>query len=336
MVTQRFRRRHDLLHQSILSILSVWRVSTVYQSPCLSSVGFLHGSDQGSYTAFRHQGQCIIHLHAALQVCIAQRSHCCQGDRISLNFTHVHHLVRNRTVEAHMYSEAESKVLVLCIVSIERRRLAQACQVLEQLCIQRLSRAGQEKGEEKVDIIQKTHENVTKNGEQKRWTHGDDSVGNYKDSKKHWETVKTPTPFLARYSQPWTERTSENGHFSRRSVVTFSNLLPAFSDTRCYSKRLNTPFLGPRSESKGPSHALEKLLTNETPCIQKKSTNIENALLVHLHDYRIFLTCIRCNSLVTKKPHERKHTHTHMVFEKALQYCSERFERNQAHDTKFL
>ena len=202
---------------------------------------FPPGSDQGSYTAFRHQGQCIIHLHAALQVCIAQRSHCCQGDRISLNFTHVHHLVRNRTVEAHMYSEAESKVLVLCIVSIERRRLAQACQVLEQLCIQRL-RAGQEKGEEKVDIIQKTHENVTKNGEQKRWTHGDDSVGNYKDSKKHWETVKTPTPFLARYSQPWTERTSENGHFSRRSVVTFSTFYRRFPTRGAIPNDLTSPF----------------------------------------------------------------------------------------------
>ena len=117
--------------------LSVWRVSTVYQSPCLSSVGFLHGSDQGSYTAFRYQGQRIIHLHAALQVCIAQRSHGCQGDRISLDFASVHHLVRNRTDEAHVYSEAESKVLALCIVSIERWRLAQASQVLEQLCIQR-------------------------------------------------------------------------------------------------------------------------------------------------------------------------------------------------------
>ena len=133
----RFRRHHDLLYQGILSILSVSRVSTVYQSPCLSSVGFLHGPDQGSYTTFRYQGQRIIHLPAALQVCIARRSHGCQGDRISLDFASVHHLVRNRTDEAHVYSEAESKVLVLCIVSVKRRRLAHASQVLEQLCIQR-------------------------------------------------------------------------------------------------------------------------------------------------------------------------------------------------------
>ena len=57
VVTPQFRRHHDLLHQGMLSILSVWHVSKMSQSPCLSSVGFLHGSDQGSYTAFRYQGQ---------------------------------------------------------------------------------------------------------------------------------------------------------------------------------------------------------------------------------------------------------------------------------------
>ena len=128
-------------------MLSVWRVSSVYQSPCLSSVGFLHGSDQSSYTAFRYQGQCITHLHATLQVCIAQRSHGWQGDRISLDFASVHQLVRNRTDEAHVYSEAESKVLVLCIVSIERRRLAQSSQVLEQLCIQRFGSGGHDRSQ---------------------------------------------------------------------------------------------------------------------------------------------------------------------------------------------
>ena len=64
------------------------------------------------------------------------------GRSDSTRFRIVHQLVRNRTDEAHVYSEAESKVLVLCIVSIERRRLAQASQVLEQLCIQRLGSGG--------------------------------------------------------------------------------------------------------------------------------------------------------------------------------------------------
>ena len=142
MVTPGLRRHHDLLHQGILSILNVWGVSTVCQSSCLSSVGFLHGSDQGSNTAFRYQGQCIMHLHATLQVCFTQRSHGCQEDRISLDFASVHRLAGIRTDEAHVYSEAESKVLVLCIVSTERRRLAQTSQVLEQLCTQRFGSSG--------------------------------------------------------------------------------------------------------------------------------------------------------------------------------------------------
>ena len=123
----------------------VWRVSTVYQSPCLCSVGFLNESDQASYTASRYQSQCIIHLHATLQVCFSKSSHCCQGDRSPLDFTSVHQRVRNRTDEAHVYSEAEFKVLVLCIVSIERRRLAKASQVFEQLCIQRFGSGGHDR-----------------------------------------------------------------------------------------------------------------------------------------------------------------------------------------------
>ena len=75
-----------------------------------------------------------VHCHSS--------SHCCQGDRIPLDFASVHQRVRDSTDEAHVYSEAESKVLVLCIVSIERRRLAQASQVLERLCIQRFGSGG--------------------------------------------------------------------------------------------------------------------------------------------------------------------------------------------------
>ena len=59
-----------------------------------------------------------------------------------LDFASVQQLVRNRTDEAHVYSEAETKVVVICIVSIERRRLAKASQVLEQLCIQRFGSSG--------------------------------------------------------------------------------------------------------------------------------------------------------------------------------------------------
>ena len=142
MVAPEFRRHHDLLHQRLQSILRAWRTSAVYQTPCLSSVGFFNRSVKSSDTAFRDQGQCATHLHATLQVCFAQRSHGSQGDRFSLDFACVHQFVRNRTDEAHVDSEAEAKVLILCIVSNERRRLAQASQVLEQLCIQRFGSSG--------------------------------------------------------------------------------------------------------------------------------------------------------------------------------------------------
>ena len=60
----------------------------------------------------------------ALQMCIAQLFHGCQGDRMSFDCASVNQLSRDRADKDHVDSEAE--VLILCIVSIERRRLAQA------------------------------------------------------------------------------------------------------------------------------------------------------------------------------------------------------------------
>ena len=90
-----FRKHHDLLHQSVLSILSVWSISAVYQTPCLCSIGFSNRSDKSSDTAFRDESQRVIHLYAALQMCIAERLHGCQGDRISFDFASVHQLLRD-------------------------------------------------------------------------------------------------------------------------------------------------------------------------------------------------------------------------------------------------
>ena len=70
-------------------------------------------------------------------MCLSKRSDCCQGDRISFDFALVHQRVRDCADEAHVDSDAEAKALILGIVSIERRRLAQASQVLEQLGIKR-------------------------------------------------------------------------------------------------------------------------------------------------------------------------------------------------------
>ena len=107
----------------------------MYPTPCLCSVGFFNRSDKSSDTAFREQSQRVIHLYAAPQMCIAQRLHGCQRDRVVFSFASVHQLLRDCAAEAHVDSEAEAKVLIRCIVSTERRRLAQASQVLEQFGI---------------------------------------------------------------------------------------------------------------------------------------------------------------------------------------------------------
>ena len=104
LLTPEFRRNHDLLHQSVLSTLC-------------------------------YQGQREVHLYVAFQMCITQQFHGFQEDQISLDFALVHQRLRDCAGEAHVDSEAEAKLLVLCIVSVERRWLAQASQVLEQFVI---------------------------------------------------------------------------------------------------------------------------------------------------------------------------------------------------------
>ena len=137
VVTSEFRRHHDLLHQSVLSILSVWSISVVYQTPYLCSGGFFNRSDKSSDTAFRDQSQPMIQLYAAFQMCFTQRFDTCQGDPISFDCALVHQRVRDCADEVHVDSEAEAKALILCIVSIKRWRLAQASQVLEQFGIKK-------------------------------------------------------------------------------------------------------------------------------------------------------------------------------------------------------
>ena len=72
------------------------------------------------------KNQRVIHLYAALKMCIAQRLQGCQSDRISFDFESVHQLLRDCADEAHVDSEAEAKVPILCVVFNERKRLAQA------------------------------------------------------------------------------------------------------------------------------------------------------------------------------------------------------------------
>ena len=94
--------------------------------------------DEGSQIAFRCQGRRRIHLDAAFERRFSQGSHGCLGDRIAFCFTSIHQRFRDSANEAHVDSEAEAEIFVICIVSIERRRLAHSSQILEQVCIQRV------------------------------------------------------------------------------------------------------------------------------------------------------------------------------------------------------
>ena len=50
-----------------------------------------------------------------------------------------------------------------------------------------------------------------------------------KNTRNIGKFVKTRTPLLARYGHPRTTKRSENGHFSRRIVLTLPGDLPTFS-----------------------------------------------------------------------------------------------------------
>ena len=76
-------------------------------------------------------------MYAALQVCIASNFTAAREIGLRLDFALVHQRLRDCCDEDHVHSEAEAKVLILCIVSVERRWLAQASQVLEQFGIKR-------------------------------------------------------------------------------------------------------------------------------------------------------------------------------------------------------
>ena len=62
-------------------------------------------------------------------MCFTQRFQGCLGDLIPLCFVFVHQRERDRTDDAHVDSQAEARVLIMSVVSIERWRPAQACHV---------------------------------------------------------------------------------------------------------------------------------------------------------------------------------------------------------------
>ena len=73
--------------------------------------------------------------------------------------------------------------------------------------------------------------------------------------------------FSTRCGHPCTPKRSENGHFSDALLLQFTS---RFTDVFRHGVLFQTPkktLFHQRSYSKGPNQALEKVLTNETPCI---------------------------------------------------------------------
>ena len=75
--------------------------------------------------------------------------------------------------------------------------------------------------------------------------------------------------FLARYGQPWTLLPSPPQKKGPKTVIfpthVFWGIYRHFPDMGSYSKRHPKGIFHQRSHSKGPDHALEEVLTSETP-----------------------------------------------------------------------
>ena len=94
-------------------------------------------------------------------------------------------------------------------------------------------------------------------------------VRRYNNVGEKGNFVKTRTPVFARYGHPWTSQNVRKRSFSPTHCF-FLHFSLGFTDVvgqRSYPKRPKRHFVCPRSCSKGPDHALEKVLTCETPCI---------------------------------------------------------------------
>ena len=91
--------------------------------------------------------------------------------------------------------------------------------------------------------------------------HGHKEVRKCKKTENIGNIIKTWSPFLARYGPPRTQQWFKNGHFSQRIVFyTFPGICRRFRP-EVLSQTPKNGLFGPRSHSKGPNHALEKVLT---------------------------------------------------------------------------
>ena len=69
---------------------------------------------------------------AAFQRCCSWPFQCCHGERISFCPAFLHQRLRDRSDKADVDSNTEADFMKICIGSVERWRLAQASQVLDQ------------------------------------------------------------------------------------------------------------------------------------------------------------------------------------------------------------
>ena len=79
------------------------------------------------------------------------------------------------------------------------------------------------------------------------------------------------------------QKTSQKGHFSGRIIFT---LLLSFADVFGHGLLFQTAKM--RSYSKGPDHAMEKFLTNETPSMYLRLRAAGAVWLVALFNMRVF------------------------------------------------
>ena len=87
---------------------------------------------------------------------------------------------------------------------------------------------------------------------------------NTKKHKKHWKLIKTWSPIFARYGHPRTQKCPKTAPFPRRIVFyTFHGICRHFRPEVLHQTPKKA-FLGPRSYSKDPNYALEKVLNSET------------------------------------------------------------------------
>ena len=95
----------------------------------------------------------------------------------------------------------------------------------------------------------------------------------YKKRKKHWETCQnTDSTFGTMWSTMDRKKGQKTVFFPDALFLRFSRVLQTFSDMGSHSRRPKKALFYPKSCSKSPNHALDKVLTNETPGILTSAT----------------------------------------------------------------